>query len=152
MSKPTVSRWLLEAIRMAYASKGADLPGSLRAHSTRAQASSWVLVKGVSIREACDAANWSSPLTFADFYKLDVAAPSTACAVRGVADATLVLVRQHRLSLTNFLSFLRLTRLLFDVRVGRGPFGLWSLQSLSLCFGDCWVPGLGLADFGHGSV
>ena len=146
MSKPTVSRWLLEAIRMAYASKGADLPGSLRAHSTRAQASSWVLVKGVSIREACDAANWSSPLTFADFYKLDVAAPSTACAVRGVADATLVLVRQHRLSLTNFLSFLRLPRWLFDVRVlsakDLSACGPYSLCLCALVTG--WVPGLGL--------
>ena len=81
VSKPTVSRWLLEAIRLAYNSKATDLPGSLRA-------SSWALFRGVSIQEVYDTANWSLSLTFADFYKLDVAAPSSAQAVPGVTDAT----------------------------------------------------------------
>ena len=87
-SKPTVSRWLVEAIRLAYTSKGVDPPAGLRAHSSRAQATSWALFKGVSLQEVCDAANWSSGLTFADFYSLDVAAPSLAQAVLGVADSS----------------------------------------------------------------
>ena len=87
-SKPTVSRWLVEAISLAYSSKGVALPAGLRAHSSRAQATSWALYKGVSLREVCEAANWSSGLTFADFYSLDVAAPSLANAVLGVADTS----------------------------------------------------------------
>ena len=85
-SKPTLSRWIVEAIRMAYSSRGVEPPTGLRAHSSRAQATSWALFKGVSLQEVCDAANWSSGLTFADFYSLDVAAPSLAQAVLGVAD------------------------------------------------------------------
>ena len=87
-SKPTVSRWLVEAIKLAYASKGADPPEGLRAHSSRAQAASWALFKGVSLREVCEAANWASGSTFATFYSLDVATPSLAGAVLGVADTT----------------------------------------------------------------
>ena len=87
-SKTSISRWLVEAIRLAYSVKGLEAPDGLRAHSSRAQASSWALFKGISIQEVCDAANWSSGLTFADFYSLDVAAPSVATAVLGVADPT----------------------------------------------------------------
>ena len=85
-SKTSISRWLVEAIQLAYSVKGVEVPEGLRAHSSRAQATSWALFRGVSIQEVCDAANWSSGLTFADFYSLDVAAPSLATAVLGVAD------------------------------------------------------------------
>ena len=53
-SKPTVSRWLVEAIRLAYTSKGVDPPAGLKAHSSRAQATSWALFRGVPIREVCE--------------------------------------------------------------------------------------------------
>ena len=78
----------MEAIRLAYTSKGVDAPAGLRAHSSRAQATSWALFNGVPLQEVCEAANWLSGLTFADFYSLDVAAPSLASAVLGVADTT----------------------------------------------------------------
>ena len=83
---PTLSRWILEAIRLAYSSKGLDVPDGLRAHSTRAGASSWAVAEGVSIQEVCMAANWSSLSTFATFYRLDVSAPSMAHSVLGVVD------------------------------------------------------------------
>ena len=83
---PTLSRWLLEAIRLAYSSKGLDVPDGLKAHSTRAMASSWAVAKGVSIQEVCLAANWSSASTFATFYRLDVPAPHGVLPVLEVAD------------------------------------------------------------------
>ena len=85
-SKTSISRWLVEAIRLAYSVKEVEAPAGLRAHSSRAQAASWALFKGVSIQEVCDAANWASGLTFATFYSLDVATPSLARAVLEVAD------------------------------------------------------------------
>ena len=88
-SKTSISRWLVETIQLAYTAKGVVVPEGLRAHSSRAQASSWALFRGISIQEVCEAANWSSGLTFADFYSLDVATPSLAGAVLGVADPTL---------------------------------------------------------------
>ena len=106
-----MSRWLLEAIRLAYASKGAKLPGGLKAHSTRTQASSWALTRGVSVQEVSLAANWSSAFKFADFYKLDLAAPSLAHAVLGWLTLLLgELFWQHGLSQTNSSLFLRLTK------------------------------------------
>ena len=85
-ASPTLSRWILDAIRLAYSSKGLDVPDGLRAHSTRAMASSWAVAKGVSIQEVCLAANWSSSATFATFYRLDVSASSMAHAVLEVGD------------------------------------------------------------------
>ena len=79
---PTLSRWLLEA----YSSKGLDVPDGLKVHSTRAMASLWAVAKGVSIPEVCLAVNWSSPLTFATFYRLDVPAPRGVLPVLEVAD------------------------------------------------------------------
>ena len=50
----------------------------VRAHSTRGMAASKALLSGVSLQEVCDAAGWSSPLTFVRFYSLDLdAAPGS---------------------------------------------------------------------------
>ena len=87
-ARPTLSRWLVEAIRLAYSSKGLDPPEGIRAHSTRGASTSWAVTRGVSIQEVCMAANWASSSTFATFYRLDVAAPTVAHAVLGVADAS----------------------------------------------------------------
>lgn len=57
---------------MAYSSAGLQVPVGLRAHSTRGLATSWAYFRGVSIQDICAAASWSSPLTFARFYRLDV--------------------------------------------------------------------------------
>ena len=87
ITKVRLSRWIVEAVQLAYASAGTPPPGDLRAHSTRGMAASWALFKGVSIQDVCMAASWSSPSTFARFYNLDVVEPTLAHAVLGVASA-----------------------------------------------------------------
>lgn len=75
ITKQRLSHWIVEAITLAYSSKGLESPVGLRAHSTRGMATSWALFKGVSIQKVCAAACWSSPTTFMRFYRLDVTAP-----------------------------------------------------------------------------
>ena len=75
MSKSTISRWIKQTIMFSYRHLGRDLPiSSVRAHSTRAVASSLADVRGVSPAELCAAATWSSSMTFARHYRLDMAA------------------------------------------------------------------------------
>ena len=83
VTRQRLSQWIVEAIALAYTSQGLQAPTGLRAHSTRGLATSWALFKGVSIQDIYAAASWSSPLTFVRFYRLDVSAPSVACAVLG---------------------------------------------------------------------
>ena len=84
-SRPTLSRWLVDAIRLAYTRAGAEVPEALKAHSTRGVSTSWAMSKGVTIEEICEAANWSSPSTFVTFYHLDVAPSALAHSVLGAA-------------------------------------------------------------------
>ncbi|XDV42657.1 hypothetical protein PO909_011277 [Leuciscus waleckii] len=77
-SKQSLSRWIVDAIALAYASKGMQCLLGVRAHSTRGMASSWAWSSGIALQEVCDAAGWSSPLTFVRFYSLDLdAAPGS---------------------------------------------------------------------------
>ena len=85
ITKVRLSQWIVEAIRIAYTSKGVQPPEVLRAHSTRGVSTSWALLKGVSIQEVCTAASWSSTSTFARYYNLDMAAPPVAHAVLAAA-------------------------------------------------------------------
>ena len=73
LSKPSLSRWIVEAIVLSYKSLSLE---KLHAHSTRGVSSSWALLKGVSVEDICKAASWSSRHTFIRFYMLDVAEPS----------------------------------------------------------------------------
>lgn len=81
VSKQRLSHWIVGAIALAYTSRGLQPPAGLRAHSTRGLATSWALFRGVSIQEVCAAACWTSPHTFARFYRLDVTAPNLAHSV-----------------------------------------------------------------------
>ena len=74
ISKQTLSRWIVDAIASAYASKGLNCPLGVRAHSTRGMASSWAWSSGVSIHDICMAAGWASLSTFVRFYNLEVPA------------------------------------------------------------------------------
>ena len=85
VAKSTLSRWIVDAIRLAYTSRGASVHEGLRAHSTRGMSASWALCRGISIQDVYAATSWSSPSTFATYYNLDVAATSLAQAVLGVA-------------------------------------------------------------------
>lgn len=71
-SKQWLSHWVVDAIALAYCSWGMECPIGVRAHLTRAVASLWVWTKGVSIKDICMVAGWSSQNTFARCYNLDV--------------------------------------------------------------------------------
>lgn len=81
LSKQRLSRWIVEAISIAYRSKGLQLPVGVRAHSTRGMATSWALFRGVPLEDICAAASWASPNTFVRFYRLDVTAATVARSV-----------------------------------------------------------------------
>jgi hypothetical protein len=74
VTKQRISRWLVDAIALAYSSLGFQSPIGVRAHSTRGVASSWAWSSGVSMADICAAAGWASPSTFARFYNLEVPA------------------------------------------------------------------------------
>ncbi|XDV36609.1 hypothetical protein PO909_006355 [Leuciscus waleckii] len=67
-----MSKWVVEAISLAYEAAGQPSPLAFRSHSTRSMAASKALISGVSLQDVCDAAGWSSPHTFARFYSLDL--------------------------------------------------------------------------------
>ncbi|XDV41091.1 hypothetical protein PO909_010017 [Leuciscus waleckii] len=73
-SKQSLSRWIVDAIALAYASKGMQCPLGVRAHSTRGKASSWAWSSGIALQDICTAAGWASPSTFIRFYNLEVPA------------------------------------------------------------------------------
>ncbi|XP_067257251.1 uncharacterized protein [Chanodichthys erythropterus] len=69
-SKQRMSKWLVEAISLAYETVGRPCPLMVRAHSTRGMAASRALLSGVSMDDICGAAGWSSQHTFIRFYNL----------------------------------------------------------------------------------
>lgn len=71
-SKITIARWIKMAISTCYQLKDKSPPAILKAHSTRAVATSWAESAHTSIELICKAATWSSPSTFFRHYKLDV--------------------------------------------------------------------------------
>ncbi|KAI2658584.1 hypothetical protein H4Q32_016681 [Labeo rohita] len=71
-TKQTLSRWIVDAISTAYESSGLPPPLGVKAHSTRSVSASKAFLEGVSIQDICNAAGWSTPLTFVRFYDLDL--------------------------------------------------------------------------------
>ncbi|KAL0158986.1 hypothetical protein M9458_047062, partial [Cirrhinus mrigala] len=71
-TKQTLSRWIVDAISCAYESSGLPPPLGVKAHSTRSIAASKAFLEGVSMQDICNAAGWSTPLTFVRFYDLDL--------------------------------------------------------------------------------
>ncbi|XP_077141331.1 uncharacterized protein LOC143815058 isoform X1 [Ranitomeya variabilis] len=86
-SKGTLARWIKEAIALAYSSTGNAIPDGIRAHSTRAVATSWAERSEVSIEQICKAATWSSPSTFFRHYRLNLASVSDLTFGRRVLEA-----------------------------------------------------------------
>ncbi len=79
VAKQTLSRWIVDAIIVAYESSDLPSPLGVKAHSTRGMAASKAFFAGVPIQDICDAAGWSTPLTFVRFYDLDLqATPGSA--------------------------------------------------------------------------
>lgn len=92
LSKQRLSHWLVKVISQAYKGKGLPVPMGTRAHSTRSVATSWAALKGVPVGEICAAASWSTPCTFAKFYRVDVTANTP------VSTAVLMSVAQRGLN------------------------------------------------------
>ncbi|XP_073427930.1 uncharacterized protein [Dendrobates tinctorius] len=88
-SKQTIARWVREAIILAYSSAGRAVPEGLKAHSTRAMATSWAERVDASIDQICKAATWSSPSTFFRHYRLDLSATSDLTFGRRVLQAVI---------------------------------------------------------------
>ncbi|KAI2648070.1 hypothetical protein H4Q32_018072 [Labeo rohita] len=75
----TLSRWIVDAISCAYESSDLPPPLGVKAHSTRSVSASKAFLEGVSMQDICNAAGWSTPLTFVRFYDLDLrAAPGSS--------------------------------------------------------------------------
>ena len=73
VSKQRLSHWLVDTVAAAYGVRNFPVPEGLVGHSTRCVATSWAALRGVALSDICAAATWSSPCTFARFYRLDVA-------------------------------------------------------------------------------
>uniref|UniRef100_A0A803JVL6 Core-binding (CB) domain-containing protein n=1 Tax=Xenopus tropicalis TaxID=8364 RepID=A0A803JVL6_XENTR len=71
-SVPTISRWIVNCIRLAYQNQGEQFPKGVRAHSTRALSTSWAFQAQVSADQICKTASWSSARTFLRHYRVDV--------------------------------------------------------------------------------
>ncbi len=72
VSKQRLSHWLVETVSQAYSGQGFPVPEGVVAHSTRGVATSWAALKGVALDNICAAASWSTPCTFARFYRVNV--------------------------------------------------------------------------------
>ncbi len=70
-SKQTLSRWIVDAITVAYESSYLPPPLGIKAHSTRSVVASKAFMAGVPMQDIFNAAGWSTPLTFVRFYELD---------------------------------------------------------------------------------
>ena len=88
-SPSTLSRWLVSTISLAYELMHKDPPEGLRAHSTRAVASSTALLRGIDVPDICRTATWSNISTFVDHYRLDVRAKKEASFGRAVLTSVL---------------------------------------------------------------
>lgn len=73
MSEQRLANWVVRLIELAYHSSGMPPSKRVVAHSTRGVSASWALFKGASLEDVCAAAGWSSSVTSAKFYHLDVA-------------------------------------------------------------------------------
>lgn len=81
VTKQHLSHWLVEVIALSYSNQGLQPPADLQDHFTRWLATLWAFFRGVDLQEISAAASWSLPLTFAQFYRLDMSALPVAGAV-----------------------------------------------------------------------
>ncbi|XP_070410731.1 uncharacterized protein [Nothobranchius furzeri] len=87
LSAQRLSRWLCDAISLAYTSSGRDPPEALGAHSARGISSSMALLSGVSMEDICQAASWASSCSFTRYYLRDVSSGSITRSVLGPQQA-----------------------------------------------------------------
>ncbi|XP_040179758.1 uncharacterized protein LOC120913681 [Rana temporaria] len=71
-SRRTIARWLRLVIGQAYSLSGREVPTGIKAHSTRAVATSQAERAGATPDQICKAATWSSYATFIKHYRVDL--------------------------------------------------------------------------------
>ncbi|XP_066448359.1 uncharacterized protein [Eleutherodactylus coqui] len=71
-AKRSIARWIRLAIIESYKALGKEIPLALKAHSTRAVASSWAEHSSASVEQICKAAVWKKPHTFTKHYRVKV--------------------------------------------------------------------------------
>jgi integrase len=86
-SKATLARWVKDAIQLAYEAVGETPPEGIKAHSTRHASASWADLKGVSVLDICQQANWTTPHTFLKHYKLDLSNSVSALHANTILDS-----------------------------------------------------------------
>ncbi len=94
----TLSRCIVDAISIAYESSGLPSPLGVKTHSTRSLAASKAFLASVSMLDICNAAGWSTPLTFVRFYGLGMRYTGLFCSL------VLVHTRQEFVSLVAWAS------------------------------------------------
>ena len=69
-SKKTLARWITETIKFAYSNASEETRRlmNIKAHSVRAAATTYAILKGVEVRHILEAADWATPTTFIDYY------------------------------------------------------------------------------------
>ena len=75
LSKQRLARWIVDVVEQAYIQRGLQPPAGVRCHSTRGVSVSWAAMTGLTLEAICSAASWSSPNTFARFYRVNLATP-----------------------------------------------------------------------------
>ena len=85
VSKQTLAKWISQVIRRAYARMGRPDPVKCNPHTTRGVAASWAELARVGMPAICEAATWSSSLSFARYYRLDFAGSTVSSAILHLA-------------------------------------------------------------------
>ena len=95
-SRDTVSRWLVQCIKLA----GDDVlqAGPVRAHDTRALSTSWALFNGATVEQIQKAAFWANPNSFVSCYLKDVVAHEASFALASLGVSRSVPSRSARVS------------------------------------------------------
>ena len=95
-SKDTVSRWLVECIKLA--GEVVLQAGPIRAHDTRALSTPWALFNGATIEHIKKAAFWSNPNSFISCYLKDVVVHEASFALASLGVPRSVPSRSARVS------------------------------------------------------
>jgi hypothetical protein len=87
ISKQRLGKWLKLVVHRAYNHFGKQAPEGVKAHSTRAQGSSWAELNKASPDAICKAATWKQLHTFSRHYRLDLADSAKIAVGRAILGA-----------------------------------------------------------------
>ena len=81
VTRQTISRWISDVIKLAYSSMGKPDPIKANPHTTRGVAATYAELARAGMPAICEAATWSSTLSFARHYRLDFAGTSVSSSI-----------------------------------------------------------------------